>query len=119
MTIFSSAIAWVLRIVLAISFLCLSYALITGTAPFLVLLDQSGLTSLRYMLAPLMVAGAIALLIPRTNRIGIALLLLTSLGVGLVTLQRVPSWELESHFAVLVLFGPFLLWLYYLSNRTA
>jgi hypothetical protein len=63
--------------------------------------------------------GALLLLFPRTTKFGVGVLALASLTVGLATLDRIPSWDLSSHFVILLMFGPFLLWLYLLSDGTA
>ena len=99
--------------------LALAYQLTRGSAPFLVLINQEGLWLLRFMVAPLMVIGALLLVIPRATRAGVVALAAALILEGLTMLERFPDWDLSSHFVVLLMFLPLLILLYALSDRPA
>jgi hypothetical protein len=114
-----TGLAWCLRVLLAVIFLFVAFQLSTGQAPFLALVNQEAIWLESWIVVPLMVIGALLLLVPRTTLVGVGVLAFVSLAQGLTTLDRIPGWDLITHFNLILMFGPFLLFLYLLSYRSS
>jgi hypothetical protein len=104
---------------MAVAFLFVAFQLSTAQAPFLVLVNQESLWLESWIVVPLMGIGVLLLLVPRTTQVGVGVLAFASVAQGLITLDRIPSWDLTTHFNLILMFGPFLLFLYLLSYRSA
>jgi uncharacterized membrane protein YphA (DoxX/SURF4 family) len=117
-------VTWILRVLAASLFLFLGYIKLSGDAYIIEQWSKSGIGEfvrsayyLQYHIGSLEIVGAVAVLIPRTTRWGVVLLIFTELLVGyeIANMSHTSVWSNWSPVGLfIVLLGP----LFFLSGRT-